>query len=100
MAKESMKAREVKRARLVAKYAERKAALKKAALADADGNIDYEAIKKLQKLPKNASRVRLHNRCSMTGRPKGYIRQFGVSRIVFREMASAGLIPGVKKASW
>ena len=95
-----MKAREVKRARLVEKYAERKAALKKAALADADGNIDYEAIKKLQKLPKNASKVRLHNRCSMTGRPKGYIRQFGVSRIVFREMASAGLIPGVKKASW
>ncbi len=100
MAKESMKAREVKRARLVEKYAERKAALKKAALADADGNIDYEAIKKLQKLPKNASKVRLHNRCSMTGRPKGYIRQFGISRIVFREMASAGLIPGVKKASW
>ena len=95
-----MKAREVKRARLVEKYAERKAALKKAALADAEGNIDYEAIKKLQKLPKNASKVRLHNRCSMTGRPKGYIRQFGISRIVFREMASAGLIPGVKKASW
>lgn len=100
MAKESMKAREVKRARLVEKYAERKAALKKAALADAEGNIDYEAIKKLQRLPKNASKVRLHNRCSMTGRPKGYIRQFGISRIVFREMASAGLIPGVKKASW
>lgn len=95
-----MKAREVKRAKLVEKYAERKAALKKAALADADGNIDYEAIKKLQKLPKNASRVRLHNRCSITGRPKGYIRQFGISRIQFREMASAGLIPGVKKASW
>lgn len=100
MAKESMKAREVKRARLVAKYAERKAALKKAALADENGNIDYEAIKKLQKLPKNASKVRLHNRCSITGRPKGYIRQFGISRIEFREMASAGLIPGVKKASW
>jgi small subunit ribosomal protein S14 len=100
MAKESMKAREVKRQRLVEKYAERKAALKKAALADADGNIDYEAIKKLQKLPKNASKVRLHNRCSLTGRPKGYIRQFGLSRIMFREMASAGLIPGVKKASW
>lgn len=95
-----MKAREVKRARLVEKYAERKAALKKAALADADGNIDYEAIKKLQKLPKNASKVRMHNRCSITGRPKGYIRQFGISRIMFREMASAGLIPGVKKASW
>ncbi len=74
MAKESMKAREV--------------------------NIDYEALTKLQKLPKNASKVRLHNRCELTGRPKGYMRQFGISRIQFREMASAGLIPGVKKASW
>ena len=100
MAKESMKAREVKRQKLVEKYAAKKAALKKASLADADGNIDYEALAKLQKLPKNASKVRLHNRCSMTGRPKGYMRQFGISRIVFREMASAGLIPGVKKASW
>ena len=89
MAKESMKAREVKRAKLVAKYAAKKAALKEAG--------DYEA---LQLLPKNASSVRLHNRCSITGRPKGYIRQFGISRIQFREMASAGLIPGVKKASW
>ena len=88
MAKESMKAREVKRAKLVAKYAEKKKQLK------AEGN--YEA---LQLLPKNASRVRLHNRCKITG-PKGYIRQFGISRIQFREMASAGLIPGVKKASW
>lgn len=89
MAKESMKAREVKRAKLVAKYAERRAQLKK------EGN--YEA---LQALPKNASPVRLHNRCKLTGRPKGYIRQFGISRIQFREMASNGLIPGVKKASW
>ncbi|HAC21793.1 MAG: 30S ribosomal protein S14 [Tannerellaceae bacterium] len=89
MAKESMKAREVKRAKLVAKYADKRAQL------IAEGN--YEA---LQLLPKNASPVRLHNRCKMTGRPKGYIRQFGVSRIQFREMASAGLIPGVKKASW
>ena len=100
MAKESMKAREVKRKKMVEKYAAKKAALKKAALADADGNIDYEALAKLQKLPKNASKVRLHNRCTITGRPKGYMRQFGISRIVFREMASAGLIPGVKKASW
>ncbi len=84
-----MKAREVKRQKLVAKYAERKAALKAAG--------DYEA---LQKFPKNASYVRLHNRCMITGRPKGYMRQFGISRIQFREMASAGLIPGVKKASW
>lgn len=70
MAKESMKAREVKRQKLVAKYAAKKAALKKAALADENGNIDYNAIAKLQKLPKNASRVRLHNRCEITGRPK------------------------------
>ena len=89
MAKESMKAREVKRARMVATYAAKREQLKK------EGN--YEA---LQSLPKNASPVRLHNRCKITGRPKGYIRQFGISRIQFREMASAGLIPGVKKASW
>ena len=89
MAKESMKAREVKRAKLVAKYAERRAQLKK------EG--DYEA---LQALPKNSNPIRMHNRCKLTGRPKGYIRQFGISRIQFREMASNGLIPGVKKASW
>ncbi|PLW97040.1 MAG: 30S ribosomal protein S14 [Marinilabiliales bacterium] len=89
MAKESMKAREIKRQKLVAKYADKRAELKAAG--------DYEA---LQKLPKNASPVRLHNRCQITGRPKGYMRQFGVSRINFREMALAGLIPGVKKASW
>ncbi len=89
MAKESMKAREVKRAKLVARYAEKRARLK------AEG--DFEG---LQKLPKNSSRIRMHNRCKLTGRPKGYIRQFGISRICFREMASSGLIPGVKKASW
>lgn len=89
MAKESMKARERKREKMVAKYAEKRAALK------AEG--DYEA---LQKLPKNSSAVRMHNRCKLTGRPKGYMRQFGISRVKFREMASAGLIPGVKKASW
>lgn len=89
MAKESMKAREVKRQKLVERYAEKRAKLKK------EGN--YEA---LQKLPKNSSYVRLHNRCKLTGRPKGYIRQFGISRITFREMAANGLIPGVKKASW
>lgn len=89
MAKESMKAREVKRARMVAKYAAKREQLK------AEG--DYEA---LQAIPKNASPVRLHNRCKLTGRPKGYMRQFGISRIQFREMASKGLIPGVKKASW
>ena len=89
MAKESMKAREVKRAKLVEKYAEKRAQLK------ADG--DWEG---LQKLPKNSSKVRLHNRCKLSGRPKGYMRQFGISRIDFREMASNGLIPGIKKASW
>jgi len=89
MAKESMKAREVKRAKMVAKYEAKRAELK------AEGN--YVA---LQKLPKNASPVRVHNRCSLSGRPKGYMRQFGISRINFREMALNGLIPGIKKASW
>jgi len=89
MAKESMNARERKRERTVAKYAEKRKALKEAG--------DYDA---LQKLPKNASPVRLHNRCKLTGRPKGYMRQFGLSRVTFREMANQGLIPGVKKASW
>ncbi len=89
MAKESMKARELKRERMVAKYAQKRAELKKAG--------DYDA---LQRLPKNASPVRLHNRCKLTGRPKGYMRTFGISRINFREMALQGLIPGVKKASW
>ena len=89
MAKESMKAREVKRNKLVEKYAKKRAKLK------SEG--DYIA---LSKIPRNASPVRLHNRCKLTGRPKGYMRQFGISRITFREMASAGLIPGVKKASW
>ena len=89
MAKESMKARERKREKMVEKYAEKRKALKEAG--------DYEA---LQKLPKDASPVRLHNRCKITGRPKGYMRQFGLSRVMFREMANKGLIPGVKKASW
>ena len=89
MAKESMKARELKRQKTVEKYAEKRAALKAAG--------DYVG---LQKLPKDASPVRLHNRCKLTGRPKGYMRQFGVSRVTFREMANFGLIPGVKKASW
>ena len=89
MAKESMKARERKREALVAKYAAKRAALKEAG--------DYDA---LQKLPKNASPVRLHNRCKLTGRPRGYMRQFGFSRVTFREMALNGLIPGVKKSSW
>ena len=89
MAKESMKAREVKRAKIVKKYSEKRKALKKAG--------DYDA---LQKLPRNASPIRMHNRCKITGRPKGYIRQFGISRVTFREMANKGLIPGVTNASW
>ena len=84
-----MKARQAKRERMVAKYAAKRAALKAAG--------DYDA---LQALPRNASPVRLHNRCKISGRPKGYMRQFGISRINFREMASQGLIPGVRKASW
>ena len=95
-----MKAREVKRARMVAKYAEKRAALKKIIATTDDPAGAYEAARKLQDIPRNANPIRLHNRCKITGRPKGYIRQFGISRIQFREMASAGLIPGVKKASW
>ena len=89
MAKESMKAREVKRAKMVEKYAEKRAKLK------AEG--DYIGM---SRLPRNSNPIRLHNRCKLTGRPKGYMRQFGISRITFREMASEGLIPGIKKASW
>ncbi|MBS1234118.1 MAG: ribosomal protein [Bacteroidetes bacterium] len=88
MAKESMVAREVKRKRMVEKYAAKRAQLK------TEG--DFQA---LSRLPRNSSPVRLHNRCKLTGRPKGYIRQFGISRISFRELASKGLIPGIKKAS-
>ncbi|MFO7370149.1 MAG: 30S ribosomal protein S14 [Bacteroidales bacterium] len=89
MAKESLKAREVKRKNLVEKYAAKREKLK------ADGD-----FQELSRLPRNSSPIRLHNRCKLSGRPKGFMRQFGVSRIVFRELASKGLIPGVKKASW
>ena len=89
MAKEGVKARDIKRARLVARYADKRAALKAAG--------DYEG---LDKLPRNASPVRQHNRCKLTGRPRGYMRQFGISRVTFRDMALAGKIPGIKKASW
>ena len=99
MAKESMKAREVKRAKLVAKFAAKRAALKKI-VNTGDPVEAFEAAQKLQSIPRNANPIRLHNRCKITGRPKGYIRQFGISRIQFREMASQGLIPGVTKASW
>jgi small subunit ribosomal protein S14 len=89
MAKESVKARELKRQATVVKYAAKRKALKEAG--------DYVA---LDKLPKNASPVRLHNRCKLTGRPKGYMRKFGICRNQFRELASAGKIPGLIKASW
>ncbi|MCO6481202.1 MAG: 30S ribosomal protein S14 [Flavobacteriales bacterium] len=89
MAKESIKARERKRAKMVQKYAAKRAALKEAG--------DWDA---LQKLPANGSKVRMHNRCLITGRPKGYIRLFGISRYKFREMALEGKIPGVTKSSW
>jgi len=89
MARQSVIARERKRQKLVDKYAQKRAELK------ASG--DYEA---LDKLPRNASPVRLHNRCKLTGRPKGYMRKFGISRVTFREMAAEGKIPGVTKASW
>ena len=87
MAKESMKAREVKRAKMVAKYAEKRAALKKIVNTGEPAEA-FEAAQKLQAIPRNANPIRLHNRCKLTGRPQ------------FREMASSGLIPGVKKASW
>ena len=89
MAKKSVIAREKKRRETVAKYAEKRAALKAAG--------DYEA---LQRLPRNASPVRLHNRCALTGRPRGYLRKFGVCRNVFRELAMEGKIPGIRKSSW
>ena len=89
MARKSLMAREQKRRRMVKKYAAKRKELKEKG--------DWEG---LQKLPRNASPVRLHNRCPLTGRPRGYMRTFGVSRIVFREMALAGKIPGVRKASW
>jgi len=89
MAKESMKAREVRRKEMVDRFAAKRAKLK--AMGD---------FQELSRLPRNSNPIRLHNRCKLTGRPKGYMRQFGISRIVFRELASKGLIPGVKKASW
>lgn len=89
MAKESIKARQRKREKMVAQYAERREALKAAG--------DWKA---LDELPRNGSKVRLKNRCQLTGRPRGYSRHFGVSRIALRDMALNGIIPGLKKASW
>jgi len=89
MAKTSVKARQKKRERMVAQFAAKREELKKAG--------DFKA---LDELPKNSSRVRLKNRCQLTGRPKGYIRYFGLSRVMMRDMALNGKIPGLKKASW
>ncbi|MFT5821322.1 MAG: small subunit ribosomal protein S14 [Crocinitomix sp.] len=95
MAKESMKAKQRKKIKMAAKYADKRAELRKAAN---DG--DWDAMMALQKLPKNSMQVRVHNRCGLTGRPRGYMRQFGISRVTFREMALSGKIPGIRKASW
>ncbi|MCS5422697.1 MULTISPECIES: 30S ribosomal protein S14 [Psychrilyobacter] len=95
MAKKSMIARDVKRAKLVDKFAEKRAELKARIKAG-----DVEAVAELNKLPKNASPVRKRNRCQIDGRPRGYMREFGISRIKFRQLAGAGLIPGVTKSSW
>ena len=95
MAKESMKARNKKRKQLIDKYAQKRAELKARVKQG-----DKQAMIELQKLPRNSSPVRYRNRCNISGRPRGYIRQFGINRIEFRLMAEAGLIPGVKKASW
>lgn len=89
MAKKSIIAREVKRAKLVAKYADLRKQLKE------EGRWE-----ELDKLPRNSNPIRMHNRCQLTGRPKGYMRQFGLCRVKFREMALYGKIPGVTKGSW
>lgn len=89
MAKKSIIAREAKRQRMVAKYADLRKQLK------AEGRWD-----ELDKLPRNSSPIRLHNRCRLTGRPKGYMRKFGINRVTFRKMANEGKIPGLTKASW
>ena len=101
MAKESMKAREVKRAKLVSKYAEKRAALK-AIISDINASDEdrWNAVLKLQQLPRDSSRSRQQNRCRITGRPHGFLRKFGLSRIKLREAAMRGEVPGLKKASW
>ena len=101
MAKRSMVQREVKRSRLVARYAEKRAALK-AIIKNPETPFDEKmaAVDKLQKLPRDSSPVRQHNRCRLTGRPHGYYRKFGLSRIKLREAAMRGDVPGLVKASW
>jgi small subunit ribosomal protein S14 len=101
MAKKSMIQRELKRQRLVMKYAKKRETLKKQINSVATSLKEKLVLhRKLQQLPRNSSSVRLHNRCMITGRPKGYYRDFGLSRHVLREMAHQGLLPGVQKSSW
>jgi small subunit ribosomal protein S14 len=101
MAKKSMIAREVKREKLVKQYAERRAALK-AIVNNQDLPMEerFRATLKLAKLPRNSSKVRLHNRCQLTGRPHAYYRKLKISRIALRDLGSAGQIPGMVKSSW
>jgi len=101
MAKQSMKAREAKRANLVAKYADKRAALK-ATISDVNVTEEerWAAVLQLQSLPRDSSRARQRNRCNVTGRPHGYLRKFGLSRIKLREACMRGEIPGLRKASW
>nr|YP_009185157.1 ribosomal protein S14 [Carteria cerasiformis]ALO63457.1 ribosomal protein S14 [Carteria cerasiformis] len=100
MAKKSMIQRELNRQVLVMKYAKKRAVLKKQIKEASFLKEKLTLHRKLQNLPRNSSMVRLHNRCMITGRPKGFYRDFGLSRHVLREMAHDGLLPGVKKASW
>lgn len=101
MAKQSMKAREVKRAKLVAKHAEKRAALKETISSVHTSDEErWDAVLKLQQLPRDSARSRQRNRCNVTGRPHGYLRKFGLSRIKLREAAMRGEVPGLKKASW
>ena len=100
MANKAMIQRELKRQRLVMKYAEKLLSIKKQILATISLKEKLDLHKKLQQLPRNSAPVRLHNRCLVTGRPKGYYRDFGLSRHVLREMAHEGLLPGVQKSSW
>lgn len=101
MAKQSMKAREVKRAKLVAKYAEKRQALKTLIASPATSDEErWDAVLKLQSLPRDSSKSRQRNRCNVTGRPHAYLRKFGLSRIKLREAAMRGEVPGLRKASW
>ena len=99
-----MKARERKRERLVVRYSKKREELTKVLKSTSESEeiqaAKWDAMIAIQKLPANSSKIRVHNRCGLTGRPRGYMRQFGISRVTFREMALSGKIPGVKKASW